>query len=173
MQYSFETAYDQKALTVMARCIRKTARRSKSKRSHIFGWIVVALALLLSFTSDAITAKTIATWLIALIIVLTLLFEDRLNGYFARKSMLKGTEKAFSVFDTEKEDTFLSETAIGKTEFSYDGILAVAETAEYFVFLLSANHAQIYDKAGLSGGTVEQFGEFIAGRTNKGIVPVK
>ena len=60
MRFTFETDYHQKALPVMARCIRKTVRRSKSKRSHIFGWLVVALALLLSLSSGeeafAITA---------------------------------------------------------------------------------------------------------------------
>ena len=95
MQYSFETTYDQKTLTVMARCLRKTVRRSRSKRSHIYGWIVVVLALLLSFSSGEVTVKSIVTWLVALVIVLALLFEDRLNGYFARKRMLKGTEKRF------------------------------------------------------------------------------
>ena len=173
MQYSFETTYDQKTLTVMARCLRKTVRRARNKRSHIYGWIVVVLALLLSFSSGEVTVKSIVTWLVALVIVLALLFEDRLNGYFARKRMLKGTEKAFSTFDTERVNTFLSETAIGKTEFSYDGILLVAETPGYFVFLLSASHAQIYDKASLSGGTPEQFRAYITGKTNKEIMPVK
>ncbi|MBQ7001504.1 MAG: YcxB family protein [Oscillospiraceae bacterium] len=177
MRFTFETDYHQKALSVMARCIRKTVRRSKSKRSHIFGWLVVALALLLSFSSSeeafAITAKEITTWITALVIVLALLFEDQLNGYFARKRMLKGTEKAFAVFDTEKQDSFLSETAIGKTEFSYSGILLVAETEKYFVFLLSASHAQIYDKSSLTGGTVDEFRTFITERTDKEIVFVK
>ena len=51
MQYTFETAYDQKTLSVMAKCIRKTVRKARSKRSHLFGWLVVALALLLSLSS--------------------------------------------------------------------------------------------------------------------------
>ena len=45
MKFTFETEYNQKALSVMAKCIRKTARAKHSKRSHVFGWIVIALAL--------------------------------------------------------------------------------------------------------------------------------
>ena len=51
MQFTFETNYNQKTLSVMAKCIRKIARKAKSKRSHLFGWAVVALALFLSFVS--------------------------------------------------------------------------------------------------------------------------
>ena len=51
MQFTFETNYNQKTLSVMAKCIRKTARKAKSKKSHLFGWIVVALAPFLSFVS--------------------------------------------------------------------------------------------------------------------------
>lgn len=42
MKFTFETEHNQKALSVMAKCIRKTARAKHSKRSHIFGWIVIA-----------------------------------------------------------------------------------------------------------------------------------
>ena len=37
MQYTFQTDYNQKSLSVMAKCIRKTARAKHSKRSHVFG----------------------------------------------------------------------------------------------------------------------------------------
>jgi len=177
MQYTFETAYDQKTLSVMAKCIRKTVRKARSKRSHLFGWLVVALALLLSLSSGeeafAITAKTVTTWIVAAVIVLALLFEDQINGYFAKKRMLKGTEKALAVFDTDRADRFHSETEVGSSEFSYEKILLVAETERYFVFLFSSSHAQIYDKHSLTGGTVEEFRVFLSERTQKPIIPVK
>ena len=177
MQYRFETTYDQKALSVMAKCIRKTARKSKSRRSHIFGWIVVVLALFLSFSSGeegfSITFNKVITWNAALAIIAALIFEDQLNGYFAGKRMLKGTETAISTFDTNYPDTFLSETAIGKSEFSYGKVLLTAETERYFVFVFSANHAQIYDKQSLSGGSAGAFRDFICEKTQKTVIPVK
>ena len=93
MKFTFETEYNQKALCVMAKCIRKTARAKHSKRGHIFGWIVIALALLLSFSSGdegfVITFKTVITWVAAAVMLIVLLFEDKINGCFAGKRMLK------------------------------------------------------------------------------------
>ena len=176
MKYTFETLYNQEALTIMAKCLRKTVRRKKSKRSHFFGWIVVILAVILSVASDAesfaIDFKKVITWATALAIVVSFIFEDWLNGYFAKKRMLKGTEKSTSTFDTEIATAFISETAIGKSEFSYDKVAQIAETERYFVFIFSENHAQVYDKVSISGGTVDEFREFISKVTNKTVVIV-
>ena len=46
MEIHVKTVYDQKALTAMARGLRKTVRRKRSRRSHIVGWVLVVLALL-------------------------------------------------------------------------------------------------------------------------------
>ena len=171
MEYTFETLYNQEALTIMAKCLRKTVRRKKSKRSHIFGWIVVILTVILSVASDAesfaIDFKKVITWAAALAIIVSFVFEDWLNGYFAKKRMLKGTEKSTSTFDTEIANAFVSETAIGKSEFSYDKVAQIAETERYFVFIFSENHAQVYDKVSILGGTVDGFREFISKVTNK------
>ena len=177
MQYIFETKYNQESLTVMAKCLRKTVRKKKSKRSHIFGWLVVLLALLFTFISSeedfVIDLRKIITWIAGISIVIALIFEDYLNGYFARKQMLKGTEKAVAVFDTERTDAFVSETEVGKSEFAYDKVALAAETERYFVFVFSENHAQVYDKESLSGGTVNEFKDFISKAINKEIVVVR
>ena len=44
MEFKFETAYNQEAITIMAKALRKTVRRKRSRRSHIFGVIVVIFA---------------------------------------------------------------------------------------------------------------------------------
>ena len=44
MEFKFETAYNQEAITIMAKALRKTVRKKRSKRSHIFGLIVVVFA---------------------------------------------------------------------------------------------------------------------------------
>ena len=48
MEFIFETNYDQKGITVMAKALRKTIRKKRSKRSHIFGIIIIICAILLS-----------------------------------------------------------------------------------------------------------------------------
>ena len=49
----------------------------------------------------------------------------------------------------------------------------MAETKDYFVFLFSKNHAQVYDKRTLTGGTAEEFRAFMQEKTGKAIEIVK
>ncbi len=174
MEFVFETIYNQKALTAMAKGIRKTVRKKMTKRSHIFGWIVIALAVLLTLVGIKdgfeITANRIVTWLAALMIFIVLLFEDKINGYFARKRMLPGTEKSKATFTQEG---FRSETVVGNTEWNYDRILIIAETKDYFIFVFSISHAQVYDKNNLSGGNADEFRTFICERTGKTVITIK
>ena len=168
MEFTFETDYDQTALTAMARGLRKTLRKKRSRRSHIFGWIVIALALLLVF-SGSFDFRAALTLLVVLILLLVLIFEDVLNGYIAKKRMLPGTEHASSLFT---EDSFTSKTEVGSSEFHYEKIIALAETSSFFIFLFSNNHAQVYDKRTLDGGSVEDFRRFIQQKVNADIVQI-
>ena len=49
----------------------------------------------------------------------------------------------------------------------YSNIVALAQTEGYFVFVFGKNHGQVYDKAGISGGTAEQFRRFIEDKTGQ------
>ena len=174
MKFEFETIYNQKALTTMAKAVRKTARKKGTIRSHIFGWIVIALAIFLTLADVKdgfeITANKIITLLAALVIFIVLIFEDKINGYVARKRMLPGTEIAKATFS---EEGFCSETDVGKTEWNYERVLLLAETKDYFIFVFSSSHAQVYDKNNLSGGTAEEFRRFICERTGKSMTTLK
>ena len=168
MEFIFETNYDQKGITAMAKALRKTIRKKRSKRSHIFGIIIILCAIMLSLPEKGeafvITGSLVVTWIAVVVMAITLLFEDKINGYIARKRMLTGMEKSIVTF---KEESYLSETAVGKTEFYYNNIHTLAESDEYFVFIFNQNHAQIYDKSGLKEGSLEEFKKFITEKTGK------
>ena len=168
MEFTIETTYNQKAVTVMAKALRKTIRKKRSRRSHIFGWIVIVLALLLSMAPGEngfeITFKTIVTWLATLVMLIVLIWEDALNGYIARKRMLPGTEKTTTVFNGEG---YYSTSEFGKSEWKYDKIHRIVELKGYFAFIFSASHAQVYSKRHLSGGSVDEFRQFIEEMTGK------
>ena len=170
MEFVFETDYDRKAMTAMAKGLRKTVRKKHSRRSHIFGWIVIGLGLLLSWPSGDMNRGDVVTWIAIAVMLGALLFEDRLNGYFARKKMLPGTSHAKAIFT---EDGYRSETRMGNTEWKYENITAMAEMQDYFVFLFSKNHAQVYDKRTLTGGTADEFRAFMQEKTGKAIEIVK
>ena len=170
MEFVFETIYNQKAIVAMAEGLRKTIRRKRNKRTHILGWLVIILGLLLSipvgYEEFVIDSKKVVTLLAILIMAIVLLFEDKINGYIARKRMIKGTEKAITVF---KEDGYTSTTDMGKTEWYYKNINQLAETDEYFIFIFDQRHAQVYEKNGITSGTIDDFRKFITEKTQKEI----
>ena len=171
MTFTFETHYNAKTMTVMAKALRKTVRQKHSRRSHLFGWIISALALLL-LTSEGFELHLRAAVTLAVIaaIVLAMLFEDQINGYVACKRMLPGTEKAIAVFS---EEGFTSTTDVGKTDWNYDKIVLVAEMKDFFVFVFGHSYAQLYDKSALAGGTADDFRSFIESMTGKRVVRIK
>jgi len=168
MNITFQTVYDQKALQTMARALRKTVRKRHSRRSHIFGWIVAVMGLVLSLLPGedgfAITGKSVLTWLVVAVIVAALIWEDQINGYFAGKRALPGTKQTTSSFD---EEGYTSVNTAGETRWKYENIQLVAETAEYFVFVLNVNHAQVYQKENMTGGTAEEFRAFLEEKLGK------
>jgi len=170
MEFKCETAYNQEAVTAMAKAIRKTARKKKSRRSHIFGVIIIIFAILLTLPLGEkefiLNFRTVFTWFVAAVLFFTLIFEDQINGYVARKRMLPGLEKASVIFT---EDGYRSETEIGSSEFKYSTVMLLAETADYLVFVFSQSHAQVYDKNSITGGTMEEFREFLKKVTGKEI----
>ena len=168
MEFTMETVYTQKTFTTMARALRKTIRKKKSKRSHIFGWLVVVLGAVLLFAvhlnGTSIKPSTIVTVTAMAAIVLVTFFEDQINGYVALKRTMPGTAQMTATFHAEG---FHTVTEIGNTDWNYDKILHIAETPEYFVFIFSVNHAQLHDKRTISGGTAEAFRSFIEMKTGK------
>ena len=47
MTFTVETDYTSGTMAVMARALRKTLRKRRSRRFHVFGWIVTALTIIL------------------------------------------------------------------------------------------------------------------------------
>jgi len=165
MNFVFNTVYDMDALTAMARTVRKTTHKKRSKRSHIFGLIVMVLAVLIvaiSVAADKFTFNTFITALAGIIILMALIFEDRLNAFIASKRMLKGSERGTVTFN---DDNYVSETEVGTTEFKYKNIEAIAKKGDYIVFVFSRRHAQVYDLTAMSNGTPKEFCKFIEAKT--------
>ena len=162
MKFTFETDYNQRALTAMARALRKTLRRKSSRTSRFFGMLIVALAAILTIPAMdgdfTLTVNIAVTWLAAI----GILAEDSINAYIAKRRMLLGTDSAKSSF---MDDCYTSETQVGLSEWKYDRIDAIAETKGYFVFLFDRSHAQLYDKERISGGSVDEFRSFIEEKT--------
>ena len=173
MEYIFETNYDKKTLKTMARIVRKTVRKKHSRRSHSFGWTAVIFGILMLFLDGGFTHidfQKIITGMAVLIIIIALLFEDQINGYIAGKRMLPGTKSAITKFT---EEGYVSELKAGITAWKYENIELIAETTDYFSFVFGQNHAQLFNKNSLAGGTIDEFRVFIKDKTGKTIHQVK
>lgn len=183
MEFTFVTDYDQKALTTLAKVLRKTTRRTSSIVSRaICGAFfvmmlpgIIFLALFMSIEEEALSLETIllrysCPGIFLLVIVLPILFSDYLVGFQARKYMQPGTEKSTAIFSPE---SYISITNAAKTEFRYDSMSYISETTDYFVFVMGKNHGMIFSKSSISGGTVEDFRRFIEERTGKKLLRIK
>ncbi|MBQ5754230.1 MAG: YcxB family protein [Oscillospiraceae bacterium] len=165
MTFECKTVYDQKAVETMARALRLTVRKKHSRRSRVLGAVVFVLGLGLPFAGGfSFGFRTAVSWLAAAAVAGALLFEDKLNGRIALGRMLPGTETADAVFE---EEGYSTATAAAESRWAYDRVDAVAETGDFFVLVFGVNHAQVYAKAGLTGGTAEEFREFLAEKTGK------
>ncbi len=164
MEFTIQTTFDQKAMTAVARTLRKTIRKKRSRRSRILGTLVALLGILLLFTQESFGLKSVVTLLAVAVILTAPLWEDSVNGYFARKRGLPGLDLATVTFH---EAGYHSETDLGASDFYYDSILGIIQTGDYFVFLFSINHAQVYDMRTLTGGSVQDFSEFLMEKTGK------
>ena len=173
MNITFETTYDQKTLCAMARALRKTVRKKHSRRSHAIGWCVAVLGVLLSVLPGedgfAVTGKTVLTWIVVAVIIVTLIWEDRINGYFAGKRALPGMKVTTATFN---EESYTTVNAAGETRWKYENIQTAAETREYFVFVLNVNHGQAYSKQTMTGGTADEFRAFLEEKLGKPVEQV-
>jgi len=170
MNFTFETQYNMKTMIVMSKALRKTVQKKRSQRFHLFGWIAAVLDLFLVIRSPALDFQTVVDACLIPVFLIALLFEDFINGCAAKRQLLPGTETAVTVFS---EEGFVTTTAAGKSEWDYGKIAAIAENPEAFVFIFGPNHAQLYDKGHLTGGTTEEFRNFIQRKTGKSIVSMK
>lgn len=183
MEFTFVTDYDQKALTTLAKVLRKTTRRVSSIISRVVcgAFVVMMLpgilipALLMFTEGEAMSVEVLllgysCLGICLLVVILPIVFSDYLVGFQARKHMQPGTEKATAIFSAEG---YISITNAAKTEFRYDSMSYISETTDYFVFVMGKNHGMVFSKSSISGGTVEDFRRFIEEKTNKELLRIK
>lgn len=166
MEFTCKTLYNQKAMTVMARALRKTIRKSSSKKMRTASWITAAISLVCMAVSLNKPWLAAANGTVAVLLVLLVWKEDTCNAFFARRKGLPGTSECTAVF---RPDCYETQITGALTRWQYDRVLMMAETEQFIVFILGRNHAQAYDKAHLSGGTEAAFRSFLEERTGKTI----
>jgi len=169
MEFQFETLYDQEALTAMAKGLRKILRKRNSLIMRVFTLSVFVIGLCLStplFGGPAFefTVRSVLTYLALLLMLITTIWEDALNGFMAKKRVNPDAAEVTAIFT---EENYTIRTALETHYWQYPRINYLAETKHYFVLIFDKNHAQVFDKDELNGGTEEEFRQFITNKTNK------
>ena len=165
-----KTVYDQKALTAMARGLRRTVRKKHSRISRVIAGIIIALGLVTGIAPALLEPGEGVQWmclLAAALLLVILCTEDWVNGFLARKKALPGTTETEAVFEADGYSTI---TQVGTTVWKYEAIRAIAESERYLVFVFSNRHAQIHDKTGRTQGTPEELAALIREKTGLPIV---
>ena len=158
MEFTCHTTYNQKALTAMARAVRKTVRAKRNRWMHRYARIIIGVLLVSLWLSWGNVWQT-ALHCVAIAGMLLINWkEDAINGYFAKRKAMAGTEYSDTIF---YPDYYLVKTAAAESKWQYDKILALAETGDYLVFVVGKDHALAMEKATLEGGSTREFFRFI------------
>ena len=170
MEFHFTTVYDHACMTAMAKALRKTVRRKHSRRTHLFGWLLILAVFLLWLPIFAGRRSAdfgdIVSLIVIIVMAVVLWKEDSLNAALAAKRMLPSSRKVEATFT---ETGYRSVTEAATTEWNYENIslAAICDVGDYVVFALNKTLAQAYDKRSLTGGSVEEFCAFIEKKTGK------
>ena len=172
MEFHFATVYDRACLTAMAKALRRTVRRKRSRRTHFLGHLLILIVLLLWLPIFAGRRSAdfgdIVSLIVIMVMAVVLWKEDSLNAWIAEKRMLPSSQRAEATF-TDSGYRNVTEAAV--TEWKYENIplASICDVGDYVVFALNKTFAQAYDKRSLSGGSIEEFYAFIEEKTGKTI----
>ena len=166
MGFTCRTTYNQKALTAVARAVRKTVRAKASRKVRLCSWVIIGLLLVSLWISWGKTWQTAANCAVIVALLLTNWKEDAINAYFAKGKALPGTDFAEAVFCP---DSFFVKTAAAESKWQYGKIFALAETDGYFLLVMGKNHAMAVEKTNLEGGSISEFCRFIEDKSGRKI----
>lgn len=169
MEFTFDSTYDKKMLITAARVVRKTTQKTKCMIMNIVYWILITLYAILAalhFVQRINIAIGVLWIIICLCLLSVLIFQDRFAAFRMGKTILPHQSRQRVTF-TDSGCT--AETEISSLQYTYDMIVRIAETEEYFVLMLSKVHVMPLLKSSISGGSVEDFRGFITRSTGKQI----
>ena len=166
MEFTCHTTYDQNALTAMARAVRKTVRAERSRIVRYDGWIVLGLLAVALWLSWGKPWQMVLSCVTIGALLLVHWKEDAINGYFAKRKALPGTDAADTIF---YPDHYLVKTAAAESKWQYDKILALAETSGYLLLVMGKDHAMALDKTTLEGGSVSELSDFLEEKSGRKI----
>ena len=138
--------------------MRKTIRAKRSRWVRLYAWIIIGLLLVSLVLTWGKVWPTVTNSVALVGVLLVNWKEDAINGFFAKRKALPGTDAADTTF---YPDYYLVKTPAAESKWQYDKILALAETKDYLLLVMGKNHAMALEKANLEGGSLQEFCRFM------------
>ena len=162
MEFTVHTTYDTKALTALAKALRKTVRVKSSRITHLIALGIILLCLLLICLSLDDLWSVIQYALVVILLGIISWKEDALNAFFARRKGMPDLKECTTVFSEDHFETSLSGVV---SQWAYSRIIALAETDAYLVLILSKNQGHICEKSSLDSSSIEALRSFLEEKT--------
>ena len=83
MEIICSTTYDRRALSALARALRKTVRRTRSRLLRVWCWVLLVLSLLSAWVSWGEWGTVALNGAVAVLMLAVLLGEDAINAFIA------------------------------------------------------------------------------------------
>lgn len=163
MEFTFDLNYDQKAMTVMAKAMRKGLQEEQDKRSKIIGWVFIALTVLILLTSKTFGWMQIAACILIAGFAAYLIWQDQVNGWLALRKLPEKMRKGRWLF---REDGYFSDTEAGESDYSYHNIFLMVESQGYMMLVFHEGTAHVIDMSTIQGGTAAEFRKLLRRQTS-------
>ena len=163
MEFTFEMNYNQKAMTAMAKAIRKGLQEEQDKKSKIIGWALVALTVFILLFSANFGWVQIAASVFITVFACYLIWQDHVNGFLALKKLPAKMRSGKWLF---REDGYFSDTEAGESDYSYENIFMMVESQNYMMLVFHEGTAHIIDLSTIQGGTVQDFRRLLRKKTS-------
>lgn len=163
MELTFEMNYDQKAMTAMARAVRKGLQEEQDKKSKIIGWVFVVLTAVILLSSGKTGWMQIIGAGIVVLFAAYLIWQDRINGTLAMWKLPAKMRKGEWLF---REDGYFSNTEVGESDYSYENIFMMVESRGYMILVFQEGNAHIIPMDTVKGGTAADFRRLLRKKTS-------
>ena len=142
MEFSLEMRYGHKAMTTMAKGIRKALQAEYYRKSVIIGSLFIGIGAGILINSTRFGYQQIIAAIVLVLWALYMAFQDHIHGIWASLKMPKGMKKGTWTF---RDDGFFSTTEMGISGFDYDSIYAMVECDGYLILCFANSQGQIFD----------------------------
>ncbi len=171
--FTVEQTYDIHTMTALNRAARKVVRRWYNILRAVVWLLLILSAGTMLFSICFGIFDLPDDWIFptsCVLMLLFLVFEDKLNGRISLRSLLPGTAHSTTVF-TDEAYTVTTDTTV--TEYRYENVTALCEAGEYYIFFLGKKHGQCFDKRGFIQGDPEAFRVWLEQKTGQTFQKIK